>query len=170
MKRIFLFSALLCIFTLGSTNHLSAQGKYGHVNSSELLTSMPGIDSVSIKLQAFQSELQGLYEDYMAEYQAKVTKFDKEAGTMSSSVRQIREKEIQDLQNRIQEFQYSVQEDLESKQFELVKPFQDKIQNAIKEVAKENNYTYVFDTQVLLYSDGGVDITPLVKKKLGINK
>ena len=169
MKKIFLFSALVCFFTMG-TMSLSAQGKYGHVNSSELLTSMPGIDSVSIKLQAFQSELQGLYEDYVADFQAKKAKFDKDAGTMSSSVRQIREKELIDLQSRIQEFEYGVQEDLETKQFELVKPFQDKIQNAIKEVAKENSYTYIFDTQVLLYSEGGVDVTPLIKKKLGINK
>ena len=87
---------------------------------------------------------------------------------MSSSVRKIREQELLEMQNRIQEFQYSVQEDMEEKQLELAKPFQDKIQNAINAVAKEHQYNYIFDTQILLYSDGGDDITPLVKKKLGL--
>ena len=87
---------------------------------------------------------------------------------MSSTVRQIREQELVDLQNRIQDFQNGVQQDLEEKQYELAKPFQDKIQGAIDSVAKENQFNYIFDTQILLYYDGGEDITPLVKKKLGI--
>ena len=57
---------------------------------------------------------------------------------------------------------------MEEKQLELAKPFQDKIQNAINAVAKEHQYTYIFDTQILLYYDGGDDVTPLVKKKLGL--
>lgn len=165
-KTLLLLAAFFCL-SFVSVNAQS-QGKYGHVNSQDVLRGMPGVDSINIKLQAFQQELQSLYEDYMREYQDKMDKFNREAGTMSSSVRQIREKEIVDLQNRIQEFQYSVQEDLEQKQYELAKPFQDKIQGAIDDVAKENNFAYIFDTQILLYFDGGTDITPMVKKKLGI--
>jgi len=165
-KTVFLIAVLCCI----SFFSLSAQtnGKYGHVNSSEILKAMPGVDSISIKLQAFQSELQAMYENYMTEYQTKKQKFDKDAGTMSSTVRQIREQELVDLQNRIQDFQNGVQQDIEEKQYELAKPFQDKIQGAIDSVAKEYQFNYIFDTQILLYYDGGEDITPLVKKKLGI--
>jgi outer membrane protein len=64
------------------------------------------------------------------------------------------------------EFQNSAQEDIEEKQFDLLKPFQDKLQKAINDVAKEGQYSYIFDTQILLYSDGGEDITASVKKKL----
>ena len=42
------------------------------------------------------------------------------------------------------------------------------IQNAIDKVAKANGYAYIFDTKILLYYDNGDDITPLVKKELGI--
>ena len=167
MKKPVLLLAVLCCI---SSFSLSAQnnGKYGHVNSSEILKAMPGVDSISIKLQAFQDELQAMYESYMTEYQTKKLKFDKDAGTMSSTVRQIREQELIDLQNRIQDFQNGVQQDLEEKQYELAKPFQDKIQGAIDAIAKEYQFNYIFDTQILLYYDGGEDITPLVKKKLGI--
>ena len=131
---------------------------------------MPGIDSLQIKLNAFKAELEELYAGMVEEFQTKKDKFDREAGTMSSSVRQIREKELVDLQTRIQEFQYGVQDDLEEKQYELAKPFQDKIQDAINQVAKENGFAYIFDTQILLFYDNGVDVTPMVKAKLGIKK
>ena len=164
MKKILLLVAAVLLFSVGTAD---AQ-KYGHVNSSEILQVMPGVDSLQIKLQAFQSDLQAMYESMMNEYQTKKDKFDREVGTMSSAVRQVREKELEDLGLRIQEFQSNAQEDLEEKQYELAKPFQDAIQNAIDKVAKANGFAYIFDTKILLYYESGEDITPLVKKELGI--
>ena len=169
MKKILLSLAVIMAVLVCSLQ-AQTQGKYGHVNSSEILQAMPGIDSLQIKLNAFKAELEELYAGMVEEFQTKKDKFDREAGTMSSSVRQIREKELVDLQTRIQEFQYGVQEDLEEKQYELAKPFQDKIQEAINQVAKENGFSYIFDTQILLFYDNGVDVTPMVKAKLGIKK
>jgi len=142
--------------------------KYGHVNSNEIMQVMPGIDSVQIKLMDFHNDLQIIYENMINEFQAKKDKFDKEAGTMSSAVRKLREDELIALQNRIQEFEMNVQQDIEEEKFRLIAPFQEKVQNAINEVAKEHKFNYIFDTQILLYYDGGEDVTPLVRKKLGI--
>ena len=142
--------------------------KYGHVNSQEIFAAMPGADSLQIKLKAFENELTEIYTGMVSEFQTKKEKFDQEAGTMSSTVRQYREKELMDLQQRIMEFQEGVQSDMQEKQRELMQPFQDKILKAIEDVAKENGYAYIFDTQVLLYSEGGDDVSALIKKKLGI--
>lgn len=164
MKKLLLLVAAALLFNIGTAD---AQ-KYGHVNSGEILEVMPGIDSLQIKLKAFQEDLQKMYESMMTEYQQKKDKFDREVGTMSSAVRQVREKELQDLATRIQEFQSNAQDDLEEKQYELAKPYQDSIQDAINKVAKANGYAYIFDTKILLYYGAGDDITPLVKKELGI--
>ena len=142
--------------------------KYGHVNTQEIFSAMPGADSLQTKLKAFETELTDIYTGMVSEFQTKKEKFDQEAGTMSSTVRQYREKELVDLQQRIMEFQEGVQNDMQEKQLELMQPFQDKILKAIEDVAKENGYAYIFDTQVLLYSEGGDDVSTLVKKKLGI--
>jgi len=166
MKKIFLLIAAVVLLSVSAVDAQSA--KYGHVNSSEILQAMPGIDSLQIKLAAFQTDLQNMYQSMVSEYQTKQDKYDREVGTMSSAVRQVREKELDDLKNRIQEFQSNAQDDLEDKQYELAKPFQDSIQNAINKVAKDHGFTYIFDTKILLYYDGGEDITPLVKKELGI--
>lgn len=164
MKKMLLLIAAAMLFSMGTAD---AQ-KYGHVNSGEILEVMPGIDSLQIKLKAFQDDLQTMYESMVTEFQQKKDKFDREVGTMSSAVRQVREKELQDLTTRIQEFQANAQDDLEEKQYELAKPYQDAIQDAINKVAKNNGYSYIFDTKILLYYGTGDDITPLVKKELGI--
>lgn len=164
MKKILLLVAAAILFSIGTAD---AQ-KYGHVNSGEILEVMPGVDSLQIKLKSFQTELETMYESMMTEYQQKKDMFDREVGTMSSAVRQVREKELQDLGTRIQEFQANAQDDMEEKQYELAKPFQDAIQNAINKVAKDHGYAYIFDTKILLYYGNGDDITPLVKKELGI--
>jgi outer membrane protein len=142
--------------------------KYGHINTSEIMPAMPGIDSVSIKFGDFQKELQTLYENMMNELQSKQEKLNREAGTMSAAIRKVREDELTTLNNRIQEFAYNAQEDMEEEQRRLLAPFEERIQNAINEVAKEHKYSYIFDTRILLYYEGGDDVTPLVKKKLGI--
>jgi len=155
---------IACIFCMTSA---FAQ-KYGHVNSNEIMQVMPGIDSIQIKLVNFHKELQLLYENMMNEFETKREKFDREAGTMSASVRKLREDELISIQNRIQEFSMNAQEDVDAEKLRLIAPFQEKVQNAINEVAKEHKYTYIFDTQILLYYEGGDDVTPLVRKKLGI--
>ncbi|MCL1851297.1 MAG: OmpH family outer membrane protein [Bacteroidetes bacterium] len=142
--------------------------KYGHVNSYEVMMAMPGIDSIQIKLAGFQKDLETLYENMVNEYQTKREKFDKEAGTMSSAVRKLKEDELRSIESRIMEFQNNVQQDVEEEQEKLIAPYQTKVQNAINDVAKEHKYNYIFDTRVLLYYDGGDDVTPIVKKKLGI--
>lgn len=159
---------IVALFATCAFSNLHAQQKYGHVNSQEIMATMPGIDSIRIGFESFQLELQQIYEEYMIEYQRLIDKLDKEAGIISQAVRQIREKEISDLETKIQEFQYNAQTLLEQRQLELARPFQDRIQNAINAVAEENNFAYIFDTQILLYSDGGTDVTALVKKKLGM--
>lgn len=164
MKKSFLL--LFAVLLLGATN-VQAQ-KYGHINSQSIFEVMPGTDSVKIKLENYQRELEEINNTMLTELQTKKTKFDQEAGTMSQTIRKIREQEIVDLQNRIMEFQNNVQNDMQEKQIELLQPFEDKIKQAIQDVSKENGFTYIFEKATLLYSDGGEDITPLVKKKLGI--
>ena len=74
------------------------------------------------------------------------------------------------MQQRIQDFQVSAQQDLQKKNDEIARPVYTKAKKAIEQVAKENGYKFVFDTSSgsVLYSEPGDDILPLVKKKLGI--
>ena len=164
MKKTFVL--LMAVFLFG-TSATFAQ-KYGHVNANDIFLAMPGADTLQTALQAYQTELETEYNNMYTELQTKYEKFNREADTMSTAVRQLREKELSDLQERISIFEQSLQELMQQRQIELMTPFQDKILEAIQAVAKENGYAYIFDSKNLLYSDGGDDVSGLVKKKLGI--
>ena len=69
---------------------------------------------------------------------------------------------------RLQEFASNSEQELQSKQLELLKPFQDNLLEAIKKVAENGKYTYVFDISTLAFSSDSDDLTAAVKTQLGI--
>ncbi len=144
--------------------------KLGYIDSNELLDAMPEKDSIQQTLiqygKALEDQLQAMY----LEYQTKLNDYQVNAASMSDIIRQTKEKELADMENRIQEFQQQADTDLQNKQMELLDPVLKKVRQAIQDVARENGYTYIFDAGVgtLLYYEKGDNILPLVKVKLGI--
>jgi outer membrane protein len=89
--------------------------------------------------------------------------------TLTESMKQFRQQELTELQQRIEVFAQTVQQDLQKKQQELVAPIQERMVKTIKAVGEEQGMTYVFDTVALIYiSPDAIDLNPAVKAKLGI--
>jgi outer membrane protein len=130
---------------------------------------MPETDSLSKELKNYADYLDQQMQTMGQEYQKKVQDYQQNVAGMSDLIRQTKEKEITDLQQRIQAFQASADQDLQNKQQELFNPLIQKIKDAITAVGKENGYNYILDvgTGAVVYYQGD-DIMPLVKKKLGI--
>ena len=75
------------------------------------------------------------------------------------------------MQQRIQQFEQMAQQDLQQQQQTLIQPVLEKANNAIKEVAEENGFVYIFDISrgnPVYFSEKSIDIQPLVRTKLGI--
>jgi outer membrane protein len=166
--RVFTILSLVVLFATSGFAQTSA--KFGYIDSNEILTLMPETDSLQGELKAYADFLDQQMSTMAMEYQTKVTQYQENYNTMSDLIRQTKEKEITDLQARIQAFQASADQDLGAKQAELFNPLIEKIKNAINEVGKENGYTYIFDvgTGALVYYEMGDNVLPLVKQKLGI--
>ena len=75
-----------------------------------------------------------------------------------------------EIQNRLQESQQTFQQEIQQKQNELMAPIYEKAQNTIKELAKGQALTAVFDASSALYFDEAttVDLTPAARKALNI--
>lgn len=166
--RVFTLLSLVVLFT--TTGFGQGTVKFGYIDSNEILTLMPETDSLQEELKKYAEFLDQQMSSMAMEYQTKVTQYQENYNTMSDLIRQTKEKEITDLQARIQAFQQSADQDLGAKQAELFNPLIEKVKNAINNVGKENGYTYIFDvgTGALVYYEMGDNILPLVKKKLGI--
>jgi len=157
---------LLCI-----TVAVNAQSnKLGHINSAELLQMMPDIKAADSTLAAYQKQLEDQNQAMLNEYQGKVTDYQKNETTMPDAVKDVKQQEIQDLQQRIQTFQQTAQDKFQQKKEELYSPILKKAEDAIKQVAKENSYAYVFDTSAgaVIYAQDSDDLMAIVKKKLNL--
>ncbi|MCK9219046.1 MAG: OmpH family outer membrane protein [Bacteroidales bacterium] len=171
MKRIAKLITLVVLF-LSCSFASQAQNpvKIGYIDFNSLLAAMPGIDSVKIKLQTYQKTLSDQMDAMKAEFENKYQDYQSQASGMSDLIKQTKEKELSDLQARIDAFQQKAQQDLQAKQQELVAPFIEKAKTAIKDVAKENKFTYVLNAieDVVIFKDESDDVMLLVKKKLSI--
>lgn len=85
-------------------------------------------------------------------------------------IKQTKQKELQDLNQRIQDFQTQAQTDFQKKNEDLTKPINEKAKKAIDKVAKTKGYKMVLDASggLLLYSEPADDIFGAVKAELGI--
>jgi len=171
MKNISKVLVVILVVFLASNVNAQSKLKIGHVDSGELFKMMPGRDTAQAKLQTISKTLEDQLKAMQTEYDSKVASYQAEQATMSDLIKQTKGKEIQDLAKRIEDFQTSAQTELQTKESELVQPIIDKAKKAIEAVAKENGYTYIFDSaagSVVLYAEPTDDIMSLVKKKLGI--
>ncbi len=169
MKNFFRIS-LLVVLLLGLNSNVFSQAKFGHIDTNELLQLMPGREEARQELERYARELESTFTAMQREFQTKYQDFLENQESFSQLIRQSRERELVSLQERIMEFQESAQEDLMEKENRLLRPIIDKARTAIEEVAKENGYTYIFDTSmgVVLYSEPADNIMEKVKAKIGI--
>ncbi|MAJ98521.1 MAG: hypothetical protein CMD07_04525 [Flavobacteriales bacterium] len=167
MKKIIL---ILSIFSFIFSTNLFCQNKFGHIHSEKLLMLMPETVEAEKKIQEFNKMLEEQLQTMFNEYQNKAGEFQANESLMTNVVRETKLKEIQDLEVRIQEFQQTSQQSSQDKRTEILAPILEKAQNAIDQVALENNYTYIFDIAIgsIVYGKDSNDITELVKSKMGI--
>ncbi|MFN8239879.1 MAG: OmpH family outer membrane protein [Bacteroidales bacterium] len=172
MKRFFGIAALAVIMIFLGHSVEAQNMKFGHINSDELIRSMPEYDSAMAKLERARKEIVSTLEIMQVEFNNKYEAYNKDVKNFTDLVRQTKEQELADLQNRIQEFQQNGQAKLQEEQTNLTQPIFTKVDKAIKDVGKEGGFIYVFDVakgQLLYFDDTkSVNILTLVKTKLGV--
>ena len=172
MKKYFkvLFLGVSLFVLSGVAN---AQMKIAYVNSAEIVESMPESAKVKSNLEAYYNELQSQLQTMLTEYSNKVQDYEANQATLSNLVKQSKEKEIVDMENRIQQFRANAEEEMVKKQEELLKPVLDKVQNAINAVGKEKGYTYIIDNAagtIIYMGADAIDASKDVKAKLSAKK
>ncbi|MEJ7736235.1 MAG: OmpH family outer membrane protein [Chitinophagaceae bacterium] len=147
---------------------VNGQMKIGHVNTGELLQSLPEAKKADSLLQQFNEVLKKNGEDYQQELEAKAKKFNEDSTKLTAVVKESERKKLQDLYTRVVNYNQEAQQQLEAKQQELLTPLQKRTLDIIQQVAKENGYTHVFNREALLVVPTSDDLLPLIKKKLNL--
>jgi outer membrane protein len=166
MKKILLVAAMAIVSLSVSAQNL----KFAHVNYSELVQLMPEADAARAQMTAQSKEYEDTYQSMVEEFQTKLSQYQQKSSTWTATIKESKEKELTDIQNRIQEFQQTASSELQQSQNDLMAPIQQKAMDTVTKLAKEGGYVYVFEQSSLLYVDASqsTDLTPAARKALNI--
>jgi outer membrane protein len=161
---------LLLAITLSTGMFVANAQKIAHINSEELVAAMPESKAMETELAKMAQNFDNDYKAQATALQAKLEKYQKEAATKTDEENAKRQQEVAELQQKLQLYLKSAQEEMQKKQFEMIKPIIEKAQKAIQDVAKEKGIKYVFDSApgkgLIVFE--GEDLLSSVKSKLGI--
>lgn len=157
---------LLAAVLFFGANQVNAQSKIAHVNVEELMTKMPAILEAQKQIEKISQTYEADFTTMRNEYQARLQKYGAESETVSETINNERKKEVEGMEQRIQEWSQNAQKELQQKQSDLMKPIQLKIKASIEKVGRAKGFQYVSDSAAFIYADG-TDLTAEVKKDLG---
>jgi outer membrane protein len=170
MKRISIITVLLIL-----TSALAVAQKYAFVDSDYIRKNIPAFTTAQEQLDKLSQQWEKEVADGYAVVEQMYKSYQSEAVLLSQDMKVKREeaiigkeKEIKDLQNKY----FGMEGDLFKKREELVKPIQDEILKAIKDIAVEGAYAVIFDTAAggnILFANPKFDISDQVLEKLGFN-
>ncbi len=167
--KIIVFSILLLLFFISSS---FAQLKIGYVDSDTIMKQLPDAQDTQRKLDAIIKEWQEELNKMEKDWKTKYDDYQRRKLVLSEQKRAETEKELVGLEDQITKYRqdkFGVKGELFQKQEELMKPIQNRIFNAIQEVAKEGDYDFIFDRSgdiMFLYAKEQYDVTNLVLEKL----
>lgn len=143
--------------------------KFGVVNAQPIIESMPDMTEARTALEAASKKYEDEFKNLQEEFNKKYTEFQGMNDETPQTIKDRRLSELQELDQKMNQFRTTASQDLQRQQEQLMAPIQQKVMTAIQAVGAEGDYTMIFENNVPIYVGKNVeDITPQVKAKLGL--
>lgn len=142
LKNLFLTTTIITL----SSFSLQAQSKVAHVNTQELVESMPEMQNAKSELEKLAKTYETDIQAMATELQNKIKQYDAESSTKTDEENGKRLQEVQGMEQSIRQYQAQAQQDLQKKELELLKPITEKAKNAILKVGNNQGFDYVLDS------------------------
>jgi outer membrane protein len=160
---------LVSCLSLLSFQQANAQ-KLGHIDYEDILSKLPDVKRADSEIDALRKQFtkqgQGLQKRFQEKYQE--TMAAAESGKLTDAQKEQASGDLQKMQADLEKFSANAEEQIGKRRQTLLKPILNKIENAVKQVAKEKGLAYVMAMTTLLYYDDGINVTADVKAKLGL--
>lgn len=143
--------------------------KFGVVNTQEITESMPELKTIQTQMETAQKKYEAEFQKLQEEFQKKYEEFQKLDENTLPAIKERRMQEMQELDNKIQQFRQTAAQDLQRQNQQLIAPVQERVMKAIQAVGAEGNYTFIFENLQPVYTGKDViNVTTEVKTRLGI--
>jgi len=165
---------LLLILALSFTTITAAQAqKFAYVDTDYILNKIPEFKQAQDKLDAISADWQKEIENKYTEVDQMYRAYQQEQVLLTDEMKVKREETIINKENQAKQLQqkyFGPEGDLYLKRQELIKPIQDKVYDAIQQLAANNKYQVIFDSSsdlIMLYKNNNLDKSDKVLDLLG---
>ena len=165
LKNLLLTSAIILVCSFNAL----AQSKVAHINTQELVESMPEMKSAKSELEKLAKTYETDIQAMATELQNKIKQYDAESSTKTDEENGKRLQEVQSMEQSIRQYQAQAQQDLQKKELDLLRPITEKAKNAILKVGNAQGFDYILDSsqgQGVIMANGK-DLLSDVKSELG---
>ncbi len=170
MKYFVSTGLLTALFLLSSPAKAQVmEARFGHIDTQILLEAMPERNSIQSEIEGAAAQYEQEILRMQGEMEAKIAEYQQKAESWPAAIRTQKEQEITTDQQGLEQFYNTVQQELAGLEASLLEPMIERARGAIEAVGAEEGFTYIFDTSsgATVYN-GGEDVLPLVKAKLGL--
>ncbi|OJJ16658.1 hypothetical protein BKI52_32640 [marine bacterium AO1-C] len=166
MKRFWILMICLGVLGLGT---LQAQNyKIGYFDTQSVLPKMPEYKKAQTEMKTYAKKLEDELKRMQQVFQKLYQDYQQNGPKMSAAARKTAEANLQKKDAELRQFQQTAPGKIRKKEGDLLKPIYTKVENAIKAVAKEGNYNFIFRRETSIYAGKKFDVSPLVLKKMGL--
>jgi outer membrane protein len=168
MKKIIVFSALAFGLVLCAYSQ-----KYAFIDTEYILNNIPSYNAAQSQLDDLSKNYESEVNELYTELENQSKQYEAEKLLLTDEMRMKREKELKekyDAARKLQNDYFGQEGLLFKKREELVKPIQDEVYNAVKELSNESGYAVVFDSAgglTMFYTNPRYDISDEVLRRLG---
>ena len=150
---------------------LFAEMKLGYIDSNRIMSEFENVRDIQVELEKEQRKLEAEYNGMISQLDSLKQVFEKQRLLMSENRRKEKENELINIERNIQEFQmkkFGPEGEIFRKQSQLLAPILEEVDAAIKIVAAQRGYDYVFDavSGAIVYALEAHDLTDQVLKEL----
>ena len=164
MKRIIIIAAM----ALMSVSAFAQ--KFAYVDFNELVMLMPEMDEARATLEENSKTNEEIMMAMYEEYQSKVQQYEQKSSTWTAAVLEAKQRELMEIEQRLQQTQQSLQQEIQQLQQNLQAPIMEKANKVVNDLAKAKGIAAVFEVSSLLYVDPAqmVNLTPEARVALNI--
>ena len=172
MKKIILIAAMALVSVAAMAQDL----KFGYVDLTELFYLHPDMAQVQAVVEENQKVNEEILSTMYQEYQTKAKQYETNNATWTPAVREMKEKELMQLQQNIQQNEQILYQEIQQLQQSRQQPIYDAVRATVKELAKAKGLAFVFEKNpssgfpevVYFDPEQAVDLTPEAREALKI--
>lgn len=171
MKKLFLLFALL----VGISASSYAQ-KFALIDMEYILSNISSYETAQEQLEVMSKKWQGEVEKQQEEVKNMYKSYQSDLVFLSAEQKTKRENEIVEKEKNLQELNrkyFGPEGELFKKREALIKPIQDDIYEAVKEISESKGYQLILDrasAESVIFASPRIDISNEVLAKLGYSK